>query len=173
MSKRAKDTEKERRLYEPVRALLADTLKPKCSEVFLEITADKKFSNKLKAHLGQNQDIILLFLKDGAPDITGIFKVRSGTTEWYSTNFIVVEIKSEKLKLDDIYQTKKYAELFNAKLALLVTTEEIPEELKRLSKVVFSLLTSSAYQNFCLIQFDEKTNAFVDYFPENPFLKSG
>lgn len=173
MSKRAKDTEKERRLYEPVRGLLAETLKPKCSEVFIEITADKKFSNKLKSHLSPNRDIIFLFLKDAAPDITGVIKERSGTTEWYSINFIVVEIKSEKLKLDDIYQTRKYAELFDAKYALLVTTEEIPEEIKRLSKVVFSLLHIGEYRTFNLVQFDEENKAFKEYFPENPFSKTG
>jgi len=86
--------------------------------------------------------------------------------------FVVVEVKAEKLKLDDIYQTKKYAELFDAKYALLVTTEEIPEELKRLSKVIFSLLHIGEYRTFSLAQFDEKTNAFAEYFPENPFLKS-
>jgi hypothetical protein len=167
MSKGTDDTKKERRLYEPVRALLSETLKTKYGEFHLEITANKTFSNKLKSQVSLNRDIIFLFLKDAAPDVTGFVK------EQYSVDFVVVEIKSEKLKLDDIYQTRKYAELFDAKLALLVTTEEIPEELKRLSKVVFSLLSLGAYRSFCLIQFDEKANAFVDYFPENPFLKSG
>jgi len=166
MPKGTDDTKKERRLYEPVKALLFETLKTKFEELHLEITADKTFSNKLKSQVNSNRDIIFLFLKDASPDITGFIK------EQYEVGFVVVEVKAEKLKLDDIYQTKKYAELFDAKYALLVTTEEIPEELKRLSKVIFSLLHIGEYRTFSLAQFDEKTNAFAEYFPENPFLKS-
>jgi hypothetical protein len=173
MPKRTDDAKNERRLYEPVKALLEETLKPKCSEVFLEVTADKKFSERLKSHLGSHQDIILYFLREAAPDITGVIKQLAGPgpPPWYSTSFIVVEIKCEKLKLDDIYQTKKYAALFDAKYALLVTTEEIPDELKRLSRVVFSLLQIGEYRTFSLVQFDEGTRAFKEYFPENPFSK--
>lgn len=173
MPKRTRDTDKERKLYEPVKVLLEETLKPKCNEVFLEVTADKKFSDKLKSHLGFHQDIILFFLREAAPDITGVIKQLAGPgpPPWYSTDFIVVEIKAEKLKLDDIYQTKKYAGLFDAKYALLVTTEEIPEELKRLSKVVFSLLQVGDYRTFCLVQYDEQSKSFKEYFPDNPFLK--
>jgi len=120
MPKGTDDTKKERRLYEPVKALLFETLKTKFEELHLEITADKTFSNKLKSQVNSNRDIIFLFLKDAAPDITGFIK------EQYEVGFVVVEVKAEKLKLDDIYQTKKYAELFDAKYALLVTTEEIP-----------------------------------------------
>jgi len=166
MSKMTDDAKKERRLYEPVRKLLSETLKTKSPEIHLEITADKLFSNKLKSKVGDNRDIIFLFLKEAAPDIIGFIK------EQYSSAFIVVEIKSEKLKLDDIYQTRKYADLFDAKYALLVTSEEIPEELKRLSRVVFSLLYIGSYRTFSLVQFDEKNNAFVEYFPENPFSKA-
>jgi hypothetical protein len=166
MPKGMDDTKKERRLYEPVKALLSETLKTKYEEFHLEITADKTFSNKLKSQVGSNRDIIFLFLKDAAPDITGFVK------EQYSVGFVVVEIKSEKLKLDDIYQTRKYAELFDAKYALLVTTEEIPEELKRLSRVVFPLLRIGEYKTFNLLQFDEEKKTFREYFPENPFSKT-
>lgn len=82
-----------------------------------------------------------------------------------------MEIKAEKLKVDDIFQTRKYAELFEAKYALLVTTEEIPEEIKRLSKVVFPLLYLGSYRTFNLVHFDEEAGEFREYFPENPFVK--
>jgi hypothetical protein len=110
-----------------------------------------------------DRDIIFLFLKEAAPDITGFVK------EQYSTSFIVMEIKAEKLKLGDIYQTKKYADLFDAKCALVVSSEEIPDELKRLSKV--ALLYLGEYRAFSLVQFDELTRTFKEYFPENPLLR--
>jgi hypothetical protein len=166
MPRSAKTVDRERRLYEPVRTLITEILKLKFSEFHLEITANRTFSDKLKSQVGSNRDIVFSFLKDAAPDITGFIR------EQYVVPFIVVEIKSARLKLDDIYQAKKYAELFDAKYALLVSTEEIPEELKRLSKVDFMLFYIGDYKAFGLAQFDEERNLFKEYFPENPFLKT-
>ena len=50
--------------------------------------------------------ITFYFLKEAAPDITGFIRKQ------YATEFVVVEIKRNTIKLDDIYQTRKYAELF-------------------------------------------------------------
>lgn len=166
MPRTEKKVERENRLYEPVRTIIGEVLKQKHSEFHLEITANRTFSDKLKSQLGSNRDIVFSFLRDAAPDITGFIK------EQYGVPFIVVEIKSVRLKLDDIYQTKKYAELFDAKYALLVSTEEIPEEIKRLSKVDFMLFYIGDYKAFGLAQFDEQRNLFKEYFPENPFLKA-
>jgi len=83
MSRNTEAIKKERRLYEPVKALLFETLKGKFPETHLEITADKNFSNTLKSQVGSNRDIIFFFLKEAAPDITGFFK------EQDMTNFIV------------------------------------------------------------------------------------
>jgi hypothetical protein len=165
MPKIVEDSKKERRLYEPIKSSLSGALKQKFPEFYLEITADKAFSNALKSQVASHRDIIFLFLKDAAPDITGFVK------EQYSVSFVVVEIKSDKLKLDDIYQTKKYAELFEAKYAFLITTEEIPEEIKRLSKVVFPLLYLGDYKTFSLVHFDEQSGTLKEYFPENPLIK--
>jgi hypothetical protein len=166
MSKKEKKKgENERKYYEPVKARLEQVLKNRYGTFHLEITADKTFTNRLKAQVGSHRDIIFVFLKDAAPDITGFIK------QDYSSDFIVVEVKAEKLKLDDIYQTRKYAELFEAKYALLASTEEIPEEIKRLSKTVFSLLQLPAYKTLTLVRFDEKSGEFTDWFPENPFAK--
>src|SRR3990172_4267314 len=107
----------ERELYEPVKAQLERLLQSSPVEFHLEITAEKNFSNKLKAAVPQHREIILFFLKEAPPDITGFIRGQ------YSTDFLVVEIKPEKIKLDDIYQTKKYAELFEAKYVLLVSPE--------------------------------------------------
>jgi hypothetical protein len=63
--------------------------------------ADKKFSNKLKAEIRDYRHIIFYFLKEVAPDITGFIK------KDYSSDFIVIEVKAEAVKLDHIYQTRK------------------------------------------------------------------
>ncbi len=131
----------------PVKAKLEEILGAKFSNFRVEITADKRFSNELKAQVGMHRDIIFAFLKDAAPDMTGYVKGD------YSSDFMVVEVKAEKTRLDDIYQTRKYADLFEAKYSLLVSTEEIPEEIKRLSRVVATLLLRAGYGYLTLVPF--------------------
>lgn len=155
---------KEKEYYEPIKKKFEELFKGK-GEVHLEITANKKFSNKLKAQIPDYRHIIFYFLKEVAPDISGFIKTE------YGTNFIVIEVKDEILKLDHVYQARKYAELFDAKFAFLVSTQEIPEEIKRLSKIVYPLLSLSVYEKLILVQFDKDTNNFVEWYPENPFEK--
>lgn len=156
----------ERDHYEPIRKSLEYLLSEKNKEFYLEITADRKFSNKLKAAINEhgNRDIIFSFLKDAVPDITGFVK------DQHSHAIIVVEVKKTAIKLDDIYQTKKYAELFNAKYALLISTTEIPEEIKRLSKVVYKLISGGqGYEKIALVQYDPDSRKFTEWFERSPF----
>lgn len=155
----------EREYYKTIKDKLAHLLTTKFRDFYLEITADKKFSNRLKAKISQYREIIFYFLKEAAPDITGFIEKE------YSSDFITVEVKREKIKLDDIYQTRKYAELFDARYALLISTKEIPEEIKRLSKQVFSLLSLPAYKKMAIVQYNEEVGEFVEWFEENPFEK--
>lgn len=131
--------------------------------IHLEITAKGSFSNEIKAKIPEGRDIIFWFLKGAPPDITGFLKKDR------SVDFMVVEVKTEKIKLDDIYQAKKYGELFDARHAFLISLQPLPEEIKRLSKVVYSLLQLPAYKKLILAQFDGIRKEFVEWFPENPF----
>ena len=165
-NKEMKKVQREKAYYEPIKTKLEELIKTKFSNFHLEITADKKFSNKLKAEISphRHKDIIFRFLNEAAPDITGFIRGE------YSTDFIVVEIKNEEIKIDHIYQTRKYAELFNAKYALLISTKEIPEEIKRLSRVVYSLLSGGySYEKTTLVYFDAERRDFVEWFEKNPF----
>lgn len=162
MNQSVKKTEQE--YYPLVKDWLEIQIKPVFPNVHFEITANKKFSNTLKGQIGTNRDIIFNFLREAPPDITGFIKGE------YSSDFVVIEIKNDALKLDDIYQLKKYADLFDAKYALLVSTEEIPEELMRLSKVTFSLFQLSHYsKRLALVHYRE--NGESVWFPENPFIQ--
>lgn len=168
ISKKKGKVGRERDYYETIKTKLDELIRSRFSNVYLEITAEKKFTNKLKAEISPHghRDIIFHFLKGAAPDITGFIKGE------YLSDFIVIEIKNEEIKIDDIYQTRKYAELFNAKYALLISTKEVPEEIKRLSKVVYSLLSSGySYERIILIEFDAKKGNFVEWFEKNPFEK--
>jgi len=158
---------KEREYYPVIKTKLEDLLKTKTTNFHLEITADRQFSNKLKAQIRADRDIIFQFLKEAPPDITGFIKSE------YSADFIVVEFKRERMRLEDIYQTRKYKELFPAKLAFLVSLRPIPEEIKRLHKVTYPLLaTGGSYEAFTLVYFNEENGEIEEWYPENPFEKN-
>jgi hypothetical protein len=155
---------KEREYYKTIKDELEEILRAKSYDFHLEVTANRVFSNKLKAEIRPGRDIIFNFLKEAAPDITGFVKGE------YFSDFIVVEIKREPIKIDHVYQARKYAELFNAKYALLVSTEEIPEEIKRLAKVVNPLLSGGyGYEKLALAYFDPDKRDFIEWFERNPF----
>lgn len=152
----------EKSYYEPIKKEFENLFSSK-GEIYLEITANKTFSNKLKKEIPDHKNLIFYFLKQVAPDITGFIK------RTYGTEFIVIDVKDDVIKIDHIYQVRKYVELFDARFAFLISTQEIPEEIKKLSKIVFSLLSLPAYKKLVLVQFDKDQNKFVDWFEENPF----
>lgn len=159
---------KEKEYYEIIKIKLEELFKSKFESFHLEITADKEFSNKLKAEIEKNKEIIFKFLKEFRPDITGFVKENG------SSYFVVVEIKDEVIKLDHIYQIRKYAELLGAKYTLLISTFEIPDEIKRLDKVIYPhLLTGGyAYERIIIVHFNTKTQQFVEWYEKNQFEKT-
>jgi len=155
----------EKKYYKAIKDAFEQKFRPKIDNVHLEITSEGKFSSQLKSEIPRDREIIFWFLKGKgqSPDITGYVK------KFYSTEFIIIEVK-ENLKLDDIYQTMKYRDLFNAKYTFLVTLNPIPEEIKRLCRVTHHILhTGNIYQFFVITYFDKKTNDFIEWFEENPF----
>jgi hypothetical protein len=129
----------------------------------LEITADKPLSNKLKAEI-RNRDIIFSFLREARPAITGFLK-----KDEYSTRFIIIEIKDEAIKLYHIYQSRKYVELMDASMVFLVSTVDIPEEIKKLSHIVFTLLSLPSYKKVILCHFDNDSKQTANWYEKNPF----
>lgn len=158
-----KDKNKEKDYYKKIKERMEELFKSKVGDVYLEITANG-FSNKLKEQIPDNRHLIFSFLgqKGVRPDITGF------TKENY---FIVMEIKNEEIKLDYVYQLKKYAQLFDAKYAFLVSTFEIPAEIKKLDKIIFPYLLSGGYgyERLVLIHFDPDTGEFIEWYEKNPF----
>ncbi len=152
--------------YPIVKDWLEEWLKQYFTGHHLEITAQGKFSSMLKMQIPQHRDIIFAFLKGAVPDITG-FVIKNHTRE-----FIVVEFKNGAIKLDDIYQTRKYAELFDAHYALLVSTEEIPAEIIKLSTVVSPyLLALPAYGKLTFVHLSKDTQSST-WLPDFPFPMS-
>lgn len=157
----------EKKYYPPIKDKMEELLNSRVSSVYLEITADKEFSDRLKNDIRPERNIIFNFLRTVRPDITGIVK-DSG----YFSDFVVIEFKKGKIELNDIYQTKRYRELFNAKFTFLVSLEPIPTEIKRLDKAMSSQLLQLGLPHifsFVLVQFNEQQGKFVGWYPENPF----
>jgi len=156
----------ERSYYESVKNWLEQILKEKYASFHLEVTAYRQFSNVLQSQIDSHRELIFAFLKEAAPDITGFVKKDSASLR----EFVVVEVKTTPIKLDDIYQTRKYAELFDARYALLISTSEIPEKITRLSRVVIPLFMLPAYKQLTLVRFADEGRA-ITWFPECPFGK--
>lgn len=137
--KNSKIAEKE--LYEPIKEFLKKSFTQKFGNCILETTAEGNFSDTLKSVV--RHDIIFSFLgKKASPDLAGF--IHAERSQWIASNvpsivkdFITVEIKKDKITLQDIYQAKMYGDLFGAKYALLVSPSRIPEEIKRLDQRLF------------------------------------
>lgn len=131
----------EKELYEPIKEYLKRVFTQKFGHCILETTAEGTFNDTLKSVV--RHDIIFSFLgKKASPDLTGF--IQREPAKWDPSyvpsivkDFITVEIKKEKITLQDIYQAKMYGDLFQAKYALLVSPNRIPEEIKRLDQKLF------------------------------------
>ncbi len=153
--------------YELIKQKLEELLASKGRRFYLEVTARKGLSEKLKGAIPQHREIVFTFLKK-RPDLFGYIEGQ------YSKDLVTVEIKERIEKLDDIYQAKLYKEVFAARYGFLITTKPIPEEIKRLCKSTIDILHSagdSIYRFLVIGHFDQESGQFVDWFEENPFEK--
>jgi hypothetical protein len=157
----------EARYYPIVKSWLQDLLKRQFPSCYLEITANGRFSEKIKDHIPQGREIIFRFLSQASPDLTGFVTRERGR------GFIVVEVKTTTIRLKDVSQVRGYAELFGARLSLLLSTMETPEEFRRLHQVapeVFSTLTGHGKITAGWLQ-EQGGKLTVQWFPADPFAR--
>lgn len=150
MSKRA--SKKEEPLYEPVKKALQKVFS--ClGDYHLEVTAKKRFSNKLKKAF-DDVALYMITVERFFPDISGFVKTK------YSTDIITVEVKAEEPMIKDVFQTKDYAQIFNAKYSILVSPKAISEERRRLILKRRELISRYGREPVVIIQFDKDTKEF-------------
>jgi len=166
----------EQALYEPIKEYLIAAFKTKFGgECYLETTANGTFSETIKGLV--RHDIIFSFLrKKASPDLTGFYLRESDylpipLDEVGVKNPITVEIKREKVTPQDIYQAKMYGDLFQAKYALLISPQPIPEEIKRLDKYLFVTGRFMSGWRLYIGQWitDGRNNTISEWFPLSPF----
>lgn len=168
---------REKELYEPVKRYLIGMLKRNFSNYHLEITDRGTYTETLK-HVVRH-DIVFSFLKEAPPDLVGFVlkEGAGGRVAHYSDVkcYITVEVKPSKLKLDDIFQAKKYGDLFYAQYALLISTHPIGEEIRRLQQKLYILNRYrdwKVYVGQVSIEKADKSIVTVKdciWFPETPF----
>lgn len=165
-------TEKE--FYKKIRDYLEhrfryDKLEESDYSVYLAITSEGKIPEKIQNQVPAQYEIIYSFLKKkNSPDLTGF--VKSG----YSVpDFVTVEIKNDTITLEDVYQAKRYADLFQAKHGFLISTKPIPTTIRRLCQRIPILNIMGTGSQLKLAQFDVERNRIWrrNWFPESPFRK--
>jgi hypothetical protein len=166
-------SQKEKELYEPIRRELADKFSV-TGKTHLEVSADGRISETVKEKLDDVALHIINFERV-RPDIIGFVKVEMKTgrsTGYFQDEKIVAEIKNEQVGVADVIQTKVYAEVFDAKHAFLISSEPIPEEIKRFVRMKLGLLSyAGGYGEIRLVQFDRENETFVEksWYRESPF----
>src|SRR2546426_2071192 len=156
-------------LYQGVKSGFERLFKHKFDNCYLEITAEGKFSPSLKAKVPPNLDIVFSFLRRNYPDITGFIQTNLGTNE-----FITIEVKKDPLTLDDVIQGRAYADLFLARYGILISTDPLPEELKRLHKATNILnrqLPDKTNSPLFLAEWNRSKSSIIQdsWFPYPPF----
>jgi hypothetical protein len=157
--------EPEQVLYKPVRDFLHSKFAAKFGNCYLEITAKGHFDEALKKAV--RHDIIFAFLrKKASPDLAGFIRNEFGVKD-----FITVEVKLDRITLQDIYQAKLYGDLFSAKYALLISPVSIPEEVKRLHQNLFILYRFMSGWRVHIGQWRDESKEVAEnsWFPEPPF----
>ena len=157
----------EAELYEPVMSCLRSSLVAVGKSVFLEIAAVTGLSERMKRAIPKGDEIVFSFLRKHKPDIVGVIE-----GENVMNPLVVAEVKAKSLSLDDVFQTKRYKDLLQARGGFLVTVKPIPEDLRRLCGQNGDLLHSASdgpYKFLAICQFDIAAGKFIDWFQDDPF----
>lgn len=158
----------EKDFYKPITEQLGGLLSGVVTSYWLEVVATQGLTERAKQAVPAGREIVFSFMRD-RPDIIGIVDGQ------FSKHLLVAEVKEGSPTLENIYQIKRYKEVFDARYAFLITIGPIREELKRLCRQTSTILSSAgddAYRFLVLAQFHPGARRFVDWVDGNPFEKS-
>jgi len=117
----------ERKLYKPIRNALERYFCSRTQECWFDITAESISERVQNKFLERKEDYLLFLLnrKEFRPDIMGYVKTPPRSNIFYFSEFLtVVEVKSTRPSVRDLFQIKKYGELYNALISILISIEK-------------------------------------------------
>jgi len=150
-------SKKEEPLYEPIMKTLEKVFST-LGECHLEITAKKSFSDKLQKTF-DDVALYMMSVEGFYPDITGFVK-----TNVHSIDIIIVEVKLGNPRIRDIFQAKNYAQIFDAKYVLLISTKSISEPKRRLILKRNEIISRYPRESVVLARFDKDTEYLHEKF---------
>jgi len=137
----------EEALYQPIKDALNKVFSA-FGECYLEISKTG-ISEEFKKEL-DNFAIFYIRIDRQYPDIAGFLQTEN------AKEFITVEVKKRVSKMEDIFQAKRYAEVFNATYGFLIC-QSIDEEVKRFLKERPLICSRSRGNQIIIAQFEESS----------------
>ncbi len=160
--------EKEKRLYSGVRDALQSYFCPGSVDCIFEVTAEG-VSDELQGKL-QDEVLFLLGSRELRPDILGrVEHPVESKAFYYHSFFVTAEVKDGTPTVNDLFQAKKYGEIYEAAISLLVSTQKPEERLLRLlkRKSILLQLPMSMFSTY-LCKFSAKDETIDWWFPQHP-----
>jgi len=155
----------EERLYEPVkRALEGYFGQDDHIALALEVTADR-FSPQMK-HFLNDDTLFLVENRELRPDIFGKVGPDARQAFGYSDFLVTAEVKSGVPTVNDIFQAKKYGELYHAFFSFLISTKLPEERVIRLLRHNPVLLFYSGISTAYMCRYSEESERFDWWFSE-------
>jgi hypothetical protein len=113
-------------------------------------------------------EILFLVDKEFRPDIMGV--LRLPTQQITQQQLVTVEVKN-RVDLRAWFQAKNYGDLYDAKIALLVSPAPMPEKIRRLIEVHPALrYRFMSGHSICYARVDKIERILSKFFPEEPLL---
>ncbi len=154
-------------LYEPILNSLKEMIKDsEVKDCLLEITS-RGITPSMEREV---DDPAFYFLKEERqqPDIMGYVveeesRVGLGLDVFDAKSRVIVEVKKNRVGITDIYQTKRYAEVFDAKYAFLISAGPLEEGIRRFIRsrpAVTSYTYSGGHRRVTFLRFDKEKHTF-------------
>lgn len=160
----------ESKLYPLVRIALESYFRLGSEQCLFEVTAEG-VSDELQEKL-PDEILFLLRSRELRPDVLGYVEYPTESKAFYYNSFFVTaEVKDGVPTINDLFQAKKYGEIYGAAISLLVSTLKPEVRLLRLlkRKSILLHLPMSMYSAY-LCTVSTKDNV-IDWFPEEPRRK--
>jgi hypothetical protein len=151
-------------LYAPVRDALEGYLRQPDDHITmnLEITATG-FSQLMQRYIPE-EVFNFIDTRDYRPDLYGRIGPDCRDSYEMSTFTVVAEVKKNPLELKDLFQAKRYGELYKAEVTPLISPEWLDASLHRLLEKRLELPSYSRYWSVYMCRYDRTRRTLGEWF---------